>query len=80
MGGRGKKKEDGRNYIIRLPFPSCFQVFSNYVYFNLLIVEVLMAEICSLREDTSHCYKSNFNHFYVIGEIDFLGGISAMGR
>ena len=37
-----------------------------------------MAEICSLREDAMECYKTNFNHFYVIGEVDFLRDISAL--
>ena len=68
--------------MVEILFTYLFPVSKSFptICFILLIVEGLMAEICSLKEDTAQCYKSNFNHFYVIGEVDFLRDTSALER
>lgn len=45
-----------------------------------ILLEVLKAEICSLRGATLHVIKVISNHFFIIGGAGFLRDTSGLGK
>lgn len=54
--------------------------FSPIVVSFILLIEVLKAEICSLKGDTFHVTKVISNHFFIIGGAGFLRDTSGLGK
>ena len=54
--------------------------FLSIVVCFTLLIEVLKAEICSLRGDTTHVVKATSNHLSITDGAGFLRDTSALGK